>query len=47
MQLTVVPVEQNLEFIAAVSQRVLVVRRGQLGEEIPREHLVDLAIMSA
>jgi urea ABC transporter ATP-binding protein UrtE len=46
MQLTIVLVEQNLEFIAAVSQRVLVIKRGQLGEEIPREHLGDLAIMS-
>ncbi|GCL61437.1 ABC transporter ATP-binding protein [Pseudaquabacterium pictum] len=46
MQLTIVLVEQNLEFIAAVSQRVLVIKRGQLGEEIPRAHLGDLAIMS-
>lgn len=46
MALTIVLVEQNLEFIAAVSQRVLVIKRGQLGEEIPREHLGDLAIMS-
>ncbi len=46
MKLTIVLVEQNLEFIAAVSQRVLVIKRGQLGDEIPREHLGDLAIMS-
>jgi len=46
LQLTIVLVEQNLEFIAAVSQRVLVIKRGQIGEEIPREHLGDLAIMS-
>jgi urea ABC transporter ATP-binding protein UrtE len=46
MKLTIVLVEQNLEFIAAVSQRVLVIKRGQLGGEIPREHLGDLAIMS-
>jgi len=38
--------EQNLECIAAVSQRVLVIKRGQLGEQIPREHGEDLAIMS-
>ncbi len=44
--LTIVLVEQNLEFIANVSQRVLVIKRGQLGEEIPREHLSDLAVMS-
>ena len=46
MNLTIVLVEQNLEFIAALSQRVLVIKRGQLGGEIPREHLGDLAIMS-
>jgi branched-chain amino acid transport system ATP-binding protein len=39
-------VEQNLDFIAAVSQRVLVIRRGQVGDEIPREHLGNLDIMS-
>ncbi|MFC0400066.1 ABC transporter ATP-binding protein [Paraburkholderia rhizosphaerae] len=39
--LTIVLVEQNLDFIAAVSQRVLVIRRGQIGDEIPREHLAD------
>jgi branched-chain amino acid transport system ATP-binding protein len=46
MQLTVVLVEQNLEFIAAMSQRVLVIKRGQVGDEIPREHLGDLSVMS-
>ncbi len=46
MKLTIVLVEQNLDFIAALSQRVLVIKRGQLGDEIPREHLGDLAIMS-
>lgn len=44
--LTIVLVEQNLEFIAAVSQRVLVIKRGQLGGEIPCEHLSDLERMS-
>ena len=44
--LTIVLVEQNLDFIATVSQRVLVIKRGQLGAEIPREHLGDLAVMS-
>ncbi len=46
MKLTIVLVEQNLEFIATVSQRVLVIKRGQIGGEVPREHLGDLAIMS-
>lgn len=40
--LTIVLVEQNLDFIAAVSQRVLVIRRGQLVGEVPREHLLDI-----
>ena len=44
--LTIVLVEQNLDFIAMVSQRVLVIKRGQVGAEIPREHLGDLAVMS-
>ncbi|HVE10026.1 MAG TPA: ATP-binding cassette domain-containing protein [Paraburkholderia sp.] len=44
--LTIVLVEQNLDFIAAVSQRVLVIRRGQLGDEIPREHLSNIDIVS-
>lgn len=44
--LTIVLVEQNLDFIATVSQRVLVIKRGQLGAEIPREHLQDLGMMS-
>ena len=46
MKLTIVLVEQNLEFIAAVSQRVLVIKRGQIGGEIPREHLGDIELMS-
>ncbi|MDP9968953.1 urea ABC transporter ATP-binding protein UrtE [Variovorax paradoxus] len=46
MKLTIVLVEQNLEFIAAASQRVLVIKRGRIGEEIPREHLGDFEIMS-
>jgi branched-chain amino acid transport system ATP-binding protein len=44
--LTIVLVEQNLDFIAAVSQRVTVIRRGQIGGEIPPEHLGDLDMMS-
>lgn len=46
MKLTIILVEQNLEFIAAVSQRVLVIKRGQVGGEIPREHLGDIEVMS-
>ena len=46
MRLTIVLVEQNLDFIAAVSQRVVVIKRGQIGAEIPRDHLGDLALMS-
>ena len=46
MGLTIVLVEQNLDFIASVSDRVLVIKRGQIGGEIPREHLSDFAVMS-
>ena len=37
---------QELTKLAAVSKRVLVIRRGQVGDEIPREHLGNLDIMS-
>ena len=46
MALTIVLAEQNLEFIASVSERVLVIKRGQIGEEIPLEHLGDLELVS-
>ncbi|GAB3628369.1 High-affinity branched-chain amino acid transport ATP-binding protein LivF [Pandoraea terrae] len=46
MDLSIVLVEQNLDFIAAVSQRVLVIRRGQFVGEIPHEHLTDLEVVS-
>jgi branched-chain amino acid transport system ATP-binding protein len=44
--LTIVLVEQNLDFIASVSQRVLVIRRGRIGGEIPREHLEDVQMVA-
>jgi urea ABC transporter ATP-binding protein UrtE len=44
--LTIVLVEQNLDFIASLSDRVLVIKRGQITGEIPREHLSDLDIVS-
>jgi branched-chain amino acid transport system ATP-binding protein len=44
--LTIVLVEQNLDFIASLSQRVLVIKRGRISGEIPREHLGDLDIVS-
>lgn len=46
MQFTIVLIEQNLEVISTVSQRVLVSKRGQRGEEIPHEHLAKPAIRS-
>lgn len=42
----IVLVEQNLEFVASLSERVLVIKRGQLGGEIPPEHLGDVALVS-
>jgi len=44
--LTIILVEQNLDFIATVSERVLVIKRGQITGEIPREHLTDLDTVS-
>lgn len=46
MQLAIVLVEQNLDFISAVSQRVLVIKRGQISGEIPLEQLGDIELMS-
>jgi ABC-type branched-subunit amino acid transport system ATPase component len=43
--LTIVLVEQNLDFIAAVSQRVTVTHE-QISGEIPPEHLGDLDMMN-
>ena len=40
-KLTVVLVEQNLEFISALSQRVLIIQRGQITEEISSAQLSD------
>lgn len=46
LNLTLVLVEQNLEFIASISKRVLVIKRGQLGGELPLEHLSDLRLVN-
>jgi urea ABC transporter ATP-binding protein UrtE len=40
-KLTVVLVEQNLEFIAALSQRVMIIQRGQFTSEVAPEQLSD------
>jgi branched-chain amino acid transport system ATP-binding protein len=45
-QLTIILVEQNVDFIASLSQRVLVIMRGRISGEIPLEHLEDLDIVS-
>ncbi|MBL27408.1 MAG: ABC transporter ATP-binding protein [Rhodospirillaceae bacterium] len=39
--LTVVLVEQNLDFIRALSQRVLIIHRGHITREVAPEHLAD------
>ena len=44
--LAIALVEQNLEFISSVSERVPVIRRGKMGGEIPREHLTDLDLVN-
>jgi branched-chain amino acid transport system ATP-binding protein len=44
--LTILLVEQNIDFITAVSERVMVVRRGQIVGEIPRDQLSDIELVS-
>jgi branched-chain amino acid transport system ATP-binding protein len=39
--LTVVLVEQNLDFIRALSQRVLIIQKGAITQEVSPEHLSD------
>jgi branched-chain amino acid transport system ATP-binding protein len=43
--LTIVLVEQNLEFIAALSQRVLIIQRGQITGEVTPQQLDDPALI--
>jgi branched-chain amino acid transport system ATP-binding protein/urea transport system ATP-binding protein len=44
--LTLVLAEQNLDFIASVVHRVLVIKRGQISGEIPVEYLNDIDIVN-
>jgi branched-chain amino acid transport system ATP-binding protein len=44
--LTVVLVEQNLDFIRRLSDRVLIIQKGRITAEIPPEHLVDDALVA-
>jgi branched-chain amino acid transport system ATP-binding protein len=39
--LTIVLVEQNLDFIRALSQRVLIIQKGRITREMTAEHLAD------
>jgi urea ABC transporter ATP-binding protein UrtE len=41
LSLTVVLVEQNLDFIHALSQRVLIIHKGRITREVAPEHLRD------
>ena len=43
--LTIVLVEQNLEFIAALSERVLIIQRGQITGEVSAAQLDDPALI--
>jgi branched-chain amino acid transport system ATP-binding protein len=43
--LTVLLVEQNLDFIAALSERVLIINKGEITREIAPEHLADAALV--
>ncbi len=40
-RLTVILVEQNLDFIRALSERVLIIQRGAITREVAAEHLAD------
>jgi len=44
--LTIVLVEQNLEFIRRLSDRVLIIQKGRMTGEIPPEHLGDDALVA-
>ena len=44
--LTVVLVEQNLDFIRALSQRVLLIQKGRITQEVAPERLADAAVVS-
>jgi branched-chain amino acid transport system ATP-binding protein len=44
--LTVVLVEQNLEFIRRLSDRVLIIQKGRITGEVPPDHLHDDALVA-
>ena len=44
--LTVVLVEQNLDFIRALSQRVLIIQKGRIIQELAPERLADATVVS-
>ena len=44
--LTVVLVEQNLKFIAALSQRVLIIQKGQITQEVTPDAIGDPALIA-
>lgn len=44
--LTVLLVEQNLDFIHALADRALLIQRGRIVSEIPREALGDPALVA-
>jgi urea ABC transporter ATP-binding protein UrtE len=43
---TIVLVEQNLDFIAALSQRVMIIQKGMITREIAAADLADIAIVA-
>jgi branched-chain amino acid transport system ATP-binding protein len=42
---TIVLVEQNLDFIAALSQRVMIIQKGTITREIAAADLADIEIV--
>jgi branched-chain amino acid transport system ATP-binding protein len=44
-RLTTVLVEQNLDFIAALSQRVLIIQKGRITRQVSQRELEDLRLV--
>ena len=44
-KLTIVLVEQNLDFIANLAERVLIIQKGQITQQVESQHLSDAETM--
>jgi branched-chain amino acid transport system ATP-binding protein len=43
--LTIILVEQNLDFIAALSQRILIIQKGRITQEVKPDELHDASLV--